>query len=70
MVPGESFCKLCNQVITDEDGAITYKEVALTLIPHTRNQARKAKSILRIFMTITTKFSGYNKLYQAMICNF
>ena len=38
VVPGESFHKLCNQVITDKDGAVTYKEVALTLIPHVRNK--------------------------------
>ena len=42
VLPGESFRKLCNQVITNEDGAITYKEVALTLIPRTRNQVRNA----------------------------
>ena len=43
VVPGgESFRKLCNQVINNEDGAITYEEVALTLIPSTRNQARNA----------------------------
>ena len=38
VVPGESLRKLCNQVITHEYGAVTYKEVALTLISHTRNQ--------------------------------
>ena len=40
VVPGESFRKLGNQVNTDEYGVVTYKEVALTFIPHTRNQAR------------------------------
>ena len=42
VVPGESFCKQCNQVITNEDGVITYTEVALALTPCTRNQARNA----------------------------
>ena len=36
VVPGESLHKLCNQVITDEYGVMTYKEVALMLIPYTR----------------------------------
>ena len=46
VVPGESFRKLCNQVIIDEYGAVTYKEVALTLIPRTGNQARNATGCL------------------------
>ena len=37
VVPGESFHKLCNQLITDKYGVMTYKEVALMLIPCTRN---------------------------------
>ena len=62
VVPGESFRKLCNQVINNEDGAITYEEVALTLIPSTRNQARNA-SVLRIFMTISTILWEIKKNY-------
>ena len=49
VVPGESFHKLCTQVITDEYGAVTSKEVALTLIPQTRNQVRNATECFENF---------------------
>ena len=49
VVPGESLRKLCNEVITNEDGAVPYKEVASTLIPRTRNQARNATECFEDF---------------------
>ena len=58
VMTGESFHKLCNQVITDKDGAVKYKEVSLTLIPQTRNQTRMLQSALKIFMTISTILWG------------
>ena len=58
VMTGESFQKLCNQVITDKDGAVKYKEVSLTLIPQTRNQTRMLQSALKIFMTISTILWG------------
>ena len=60
---GESFCKLCNQVIIDEDGAITYKEVALTLIPRTRNQARNATECFEDFYENFNQLMGDIKNY-------
>ena len=61
MVSGESFRKLCNQVIIDEYGAVTYKEVALTLIPRTRNQARNATGCFEDF------HNSFNHLMGDMI---
>ena len=62
-MPGESFHKLCNQVITNEDGAITYKEVVLTLIPRTRNQARNATECFEDFYDNFNHLMGDIKNY-------
>ena len=64
VVPGESFCKLCNQVINNEDGAVTYKGVALTLIPScTRNQARNATECFEDFYDNFNHLMGDMKNY-------
>ena len=63
-MPGESFCKLCNQVVNNEDGAVTYKGVALTLIPScTRNQARNATECFDDFYDNFNHLMGDMKNY-------